>query len=303
MPGYTDPLYVLPFDHRGSFQKGLFGITGRPTPEQTDEIASYKQVIFEGFLKALEMGVPRDKAGVLVDEQFGAAVARDAKQRGIALAMPVEKSGQDEFDFEYGEEFGKHIEDFDPTFSKVLVRYNPDADADMNRRQSERLARLGDWLHDNDRLYLFELLVPATEDQLASVDGDAARYDDELRPKLMIRAIQDLHERGVDPDVWKIEGVTSREDFAAVVEAARADGRDRVGCIVLGRGADEAKVTQWLEAAAGVPGYIGFAVGRTTFWDALKALKAGEIDREEAARQVAENYKKFVDLFEAKTGA
>jgi 5-dehydro-2-deoxygluconokinase len=298
MRGYDKPLYILPFDHRGSFQKGLFGVTGTPTPAETAEIASYKRVIYDGFLASLEQGVPVEKGGILVDEQFGADIVRDATSRGIAVAMPTEKSGQDEFDFEYGEDFTKHIEDFDPTFVKVLVRYNPDADDGMNRRQTERLARLGRWLADNGRLYLFELLVPATDEQLASLGGDKSAYDEELRPKLMIRAIEELHEGGVDPDVWKIEGITSREDCKAVVDAARADGRDRVGCIVLGRGADEAKVLAWLRAAAGLEGYIGFAVGRTTFWDALVALKEGKVSREDATAQIAASYKKFVDLFE-----
>lgn len=302
MLGYDRPLYILPFDHRGSFKKGLFGITGDPTPEETKEVASYKGVIYDGFKEALRLGVPKEAAGVLVDEQFGADVARDASREGINLAMPVEKSGQKEFDFEYGEDFGGHIIDFDPTFSKVLVRYNPSADAEMNRRQTERLARLSDWLHERDRLYLFELLVPATDDQLSSVDGDKDRYDDEVRPELMVGAVEELQRGGVEPDVWKIEGVIDRSDCERVVDAVQADGRDRVGCIVLGRGADEAKVVEWLEAAAGVPGYIGFAVGRTTFWDALVGLKEGKHSREDAVARIAESYRNWVDLFSAKAG-
>lgn len=297
MLGYDRPLYILPFDHRGSFKKGLFGITGEPSAEEAKEIASYKGVIYDGFREALGMGVPKEAAGVLVDEQFGADVARDARREGVNLAMPVEKSGQEEFDFEYGEDFGKHIESFDPTFSKVLVRYNPSADAEMNRRQTERLARLSDWLHERDRLYLFELLVPATEEQLQGVGGDKDRYDDEVRPELMVGAVSELHRGGVEPDVWKIEGVIDRADCERVVEAVRADGRDGVGCIVLGRGADETKVVEWLEAAAGVEGYIGFAVGRTTFWDALVGLKEGRHSRDDAVRQIAESYKRWVDLF------
>lgn len=299
MLGYDRPLYILPFDHRGSFKKGLFGITGEPTPEETKEVASYKGVIYDGFKEALRLGVPKDAAGVLVDEQFGADVARDAKREGINLAMPVEKSGQEEFDFEYGEDFGTHITDFDPTFAKVLVRYNPGGDAEMNRRQTERLARLSDWLHERDRLYLFELLVPATDDQLSDVGGDKDRYDDEVRPGLMVDAVEELQRGGVEPDVWKIEGVLDRADCERVVGAVRADGRDRVGCIVLGRGADEAKVVEWLEAAAGVPGYIGFAVGRTTFWDSLVGLKEGKHSREDAVTRIAESYRNWVDLFSA----
>ena len=162
--------------------------------------------------------------------------------------MPVEKCGQKEFDFEYGDEFGAHIERFDPDFSKVLVRYNPDGDAEMNKRQAERLKRLSDWLHEHDRKFLFELLVPAEEEQLAAVDGDSDRYDAELRPDLMIRAIAELQEAGVEADIWKIEGVDERADCERIAAQCRAGGRDGVVCVVLGRGADDAKVDHWLRA-------------------------------------------------------
>src|SRR5258708_10999511 len=137
--GYDRPLYFLPFDHRGSFQTGMFGWKGAITPEQTAQIAATKQVIYEGFKAAIAAGVHKEKAGILVDEQFGAAILRDAKAHGYVTACPAEKSGQEEFDFEYGEEFAKHIEAMDPTFTKALVRYNPQADETLNRQQSARL--------------------------------------------------------------------------------------------------------------------------------------------------------------------
>src|SRR3981081_3361646 len=139
--GYDKPLYIQPFDHRGSFQTKMFGWKGTLTEEQTAQIAAAKQVIYDGFKAAIAVGIPKEKAGILVDEQFGAAILRDAKAHGYITACPAEKSGQDEFDFEYGEEFAKHIEAFDPTFSKVLVRYNPEADETLNRQQSARLKR------------------------------------------------------------------------------------------------------------------------------------------------------------------
>ena len=296
--GYDRPLYILPFDHRGSFQKLLFGIEGQPTPEQNAEISSYKRVIYEGFLVALERGVPEDRVGILVDEQFGAEIARDARSRGLTLAMPAEKSGQDEFDFEYGQQFGEHIERFDPAFCKVLVRCNVDGDREMNARQAERLARLSDWLHARGRRLMFELLVPAEKAQLERVGGNKGRFDEELRPALMVRAIEELHARGVEPDVWKIEGIEDEAGCRRVAAAARADGRDHVGCIVLGRGENERKVLDWLRVARGVPGYIGFAVGRTTFWDALVGLKERHLDRAAAAGMVADNYRRWIELFE-----
>jgi len=296
--GYDQPLYVLPFDHRGSFQTKMFGWTGSLSDAQTAEIADAKAVIYEGFQQALGAGVPKEKAGILVDEQFGAAVLRDASKRGITTAMPAEKSGQAEFDFEYGDDFRAHIEAFAPSFCKVLVRGNVEADAAMNERQAARLATLSDYLHESGRKFMFELLVPATEAQLESVSGEKARYDLELRPGLMIEAIEYFQDHGVEPDVWKIEGLDRREDCGRIVAATRRDGRDRVGNIVLGRGENEAKVRDWLATAAGVPGFIGFAVGRTTFWEALRDLRAGNATRDEAAARVAHRYQTFVDLFE-----
>src|SRR5579863_3992285 len=213
--GYDGKLYILAFDHRGSFQKKMFGIEGDPTPEQTEVIADAKRLIFEGMLEAVERGAEAGATGVLVDEQFGSDIPQRAREKGLRLAMPVEKSGQNEFDFQYGADFGAHIEQFDPDFSKVLVRYNPDdPDADMNTRQLGRLKELSDWLHSNDRKFLFELLVPATDDQLSSVDGDTDRYDAELRPELMRRAIEDIQNADIEVDVWKIEGVDEQSDAA-----------------------------------------------------------------------------------------
>jgi myo-inositol catabolism protein IolC len=297
--GYDGKLYILAFDHRGSFQKKMFGIEGDPSPEQAETISDAKHLIFEGMLGAAERGAEPGCTGCLVDEQFGAPkrIPEEAKQRGLVLAMPVEKSGQNEFDFEYGDQFGEHIERFDPDFAKVLVRYNPDGDAEMNRRQSERLKRLSDWLHERDRKFLFELLVPAEDAQLEQVGGDTDRYDAELRPELMRRTIEELQGLGVEPDVWKIEGIEAQEDCGRIAATARRDGRDGVICVVLGRGADDAKVEHWLRQGAPVDGYAGFAIGRTIWWDALKGFLEGDIEREAAARQIADNYLRFVSVY------
>jgi myo-inositol catabolism protein IolC len=297
--GFDRPLYILPFDHRGSFQTRLFGWKSPLSEAQTTEIAGAKQVIYDGFQSALAAGAPAGKAGILVDEQFGAAVLRDAAAKGIVTACPAEKSGQDEFDFEYGEDFARHIEVFDPTFSKVLVRYNPQGDRALNQKQAARLKRLSDFLAARKRSRLmFELLVPPEKAQLDKLKGDKKAYDLKLRPGLMVEAIAELQDAGVDPDLWKIEGLDRAEDCRKIVAAARAGGRDHVGCIILGRGEDERKVREWLGIAAQVPGFIGFAVGRTVFWDALVALRANTATREQAVAQIAGHYREFVDIFD-----
>jgi 5-dehydro-2-deoxygluconokinase len=297
--GYDGKLYILAFDHRGSFQKKMFGIEGDPTPEQTATISDAKHLIYEGMRLAVEQGVEAGATGVLIDEQFGGEVPADAKANGLKLAMPVEKSGQDEFDFQYGDDFGAHIERFDPDFSKVLVRYNPEGDAEMNERQLGRLKRLADWLHANDRKFLFELLVPAEPHQLEAVGGDADRYDAELRPELMRRSIVNILEFGIEVDIWKIEGVDARSDAQMLAEQTRVGaGREHVVCVVLGRGASDEKVDHWLREAAPVDGFVGFAIGRSIWWDALKGFLAGSLPRDEAAAQIAQNYLRFVRVYE-----
>ena len=295
--GYNKPLYILPFDHRGSFQTGMFGWKGTLSPEQTAQIAAAKQVIYDGFRAAVAAGVAKERAGILVDEQFGAAILQDAAKQGYVTAASAEKSGQDEFDFEYGDDFARHIETFNVTFCKVLVRYNPEGDTDMNARQTRRLRQLSEYLHHANRKYMFELLVPATPEQLQQIGGDRKRYDLERRPVLMVRAIRELQEAGVEPDIWKIEGLDRREDCVHVAETARRDGRVDVGCIVLGRGEDEAHVHTWLTTAAGVPGFIGFAVGRTTFWEPLIAWREQKSSREAAGAEIARRYRQWVDVF------
>jgi myo-inositol catabolism protein IolC len=303
--GYDGKLYILAFDHRGSFQKKMFGIEGEPTQEETAKITDAKRLIFEGMEIAVERGVDAKAAGVLVDEQFGGDVPKLAHEHGLSLTMPVEKSGQDEFDFQYDDDFGEHIEKFDPFAAKVLVRYNPDGDAEMNERQLGRLKILADWLHEHDRLFLFELLVPAEKAQLEAVGGDTDRYDAELRPELMRRAIEDIQNFGIEVDIWKIEGVDAREDAEMLAKQARkGEGRENVKSVLLGRGASDDKVEHWLRVAAPVEGFVGFAIGRSIWWDALKGFLDGSLERRAAAEQIADKYLRFIKVYdEAEAGA
>jgi myo-inositol catabolism protein IolC len=297
--GHDGKLYILAFDHRGSFQKKMFGIEGDPTPEETETISDAKKLIYEGMEIAVDRGVDADATGVLVDEQFGSDIPKLAREHGLKLAQPVEKSGQNEFDFQYDEDFGQHIEEQNPDFSKVLVRLNPDGDDEMNQRQLGRLKELADWLHQHDRLFLFELLVPAEESQLESVGGDTDRYDAELRPELMRRAIEQIQDFGIEVDIWKIEGVDAQEDAEMLIRQTRTGvGREGVTSVLLGRGASDEKVDLWLRQAAPVEGFIGFAIGRSIWWDALKGFLAGDLERRVAAEQVADNYLRFIKVYD-----
>lgn len=289
--GYDEKLYILAFDHRGSFEKMVGDV---------DRVPGAKKLIWEGFQRAVEEGSPKESAGILVDAQYGSEVAREARAGGYKLAMPCEKSGQVEFEFEYGNSFGDKIEEYDPDFTKVLVRYNPEGDRAMNDRQTAKLRQLSEWLHERGRKYLFELLVPAEPAQLERVDGSEERYDSELRPELMLEAILQLQNGGVEPDIWKIEGLDDREACREIAQLVRREGRDSVSCVVLGRGASDAKVDEWLRAGSGIEGYIGFAIGRSIFGESVKAYAADPegFDRSAAAEKIASNYRRFIDVYE-----
>ncbi len=291
-------LLILAFDHRASFIEKLFGIKGRPpTVEEKQQIEEAKRIIFDGFKSALNTKVPKEIAGLLVDEEFGASVLREAKKEGFNFAMPAEKSGQEEFDFEYGDQFTKHIEDFNPTFLKVLVRYNPESDAVLNKRQLDRLKKLSDYLAGANRTFLFELIVPATSGQLEKVGGVKTAYDTQLRPQLMCESLKQIQDAGVEPAIWKLEGVDKPEDAKAIVAQAQAGGR-KVGVITLGRGESKDKVKEWLSVGAKIPGIIGFAVGRTIFWDPIVEYRAGKADKKATAEKIAQNYMEFVGLWQ-----
>ena len=301
--GYDRQLYVQPFDHRGSFTKGFFGLKGQPEitvgHDQHSPVADAKTLVYRGLLRAIEMGVPAEEVGLLVDNQFGSHIIADAKNKGIPVATCIEKSGQPIFDFEYGSAWQDHLRFVRPDIVKVLVRHHPRVDDAGRAEQMARLKLVSDFIHsNNDAYYMFELLVPASTDEDKAL-GD--RYDVEMRPKLMIEAIAEIQDFGIEPDIWKIEGLDRREDAIAVGEQTRAGGRDKVGNILLGRGSDKASVHRWLEVAAPIEGYIGFAVGRTNFKTALETYIADPTgaNADQAVEQIAENFKGCVDVWQA----
>ena len=294
--GFDKPLYILAIDHRDLLQS-MSGSEDALSAEHAAEIESAraqivhaKHLAYKGFEDALTSGVPKDKAGIQVDEQFGASILQRAAEQSYITACPAEKSGQDEFDFEYGEDFAQHIETFRPTFCKVQVRWDPEGDRDLNHRHSARLRRLSDYLHGESRSRLMlDLFVPSGETRLGNKKGD---------PRLIVEAIQQLQEAQVEPDVWGIEGLQRREDCGNVVAAARRGGRDKVGCVVLCESRDEKTVKEWMTAAAGTPGFIGFSIGRTIFSDPLSSWAARGTTSKAAEAAISRRYREFVNIFE-----
>jgi 5-dehydro-2-deoxygluconokinase len=270
-------LAILAFDHRAFFQKNL--------TKDEETIRSYKRVIYDGLLAAVSAGVPAMDAAMLVDEEYGMELHVDAQMRGITRILTTEKSGQEEFFFQYGEEFGEHLEKIRPAYAKALVRYRADGDAEVNQRQLSRLKELSDWCHANHIGFLIEPLVSPTEDEKARYGQE--RFDRTMRPRLTVEMIRQFHVAGVEPDIWKIEGMDSREDYELVSQTARAEGR-----------AEEVDhVERWLIAGKNVDGVCGFAIGRTIFWEALQALHEGKITREEAVERISKLYAHFYQLF------
>lgn len=293
-------LFVLPFDHRGSFVEEMFGILGRPTEEEKERVRSFKKIIYDGFKIAIDRGaVLKTSGAILVDEEFGDAILQDAKKNGYRFCVCAEKSGQREFELEFGKDFAEHIDKYRPEFVKALVRYNPDDDPDLNEKQIEKLKVLSDFCREERYRLMLEPLVLPTEKQLDMLEGDKEAYDLEMRPKLMELMMEEMQGGGVEPSIWKIEGVEGKEDYEMLVEQARSGGR-KADIIILGRHASDEQVKRWLEVGAQVQGVTGFAVGRTIFWDALVEYKEGRISPEKASEMIASRFVYFYKIFKGK---
>ncbi len=294
-----DKIFMLAFDHRSSFVKQVFGFDENTlTRDQAQKVVMAKKIIYQGFKKALEGGLPKDFAAMLVDEEYGDEVLRDAKKQNYNFALPVEKSGQNEFDFFYGENFAEHIEKYDPTFVKVLVRFNPKDNADTLDNQIEKLKILAEYCQMQNKKFLFELLVPATQNQLDSIDNDLNRYENELRPGLTQQAISQLQDAGIKPDIWKIEGCDKKADYEAIInEIKKTNPQAKV--IILGRGESKEKVTAWLNVGKNIPEIIGFAIGRTIFQSAISLWNKNEISIDQTIDLISKNYLEFYHTFNA----
>jgi myo-inositol catabolism protein IolC len=277
--------FILAVDHRNSLRTWLWSL-GVPAAETDRTARSLKTLC----VRALDLARDELEAGetpmLLLDEEYGVDAIPKAKERGLQIVVPVERSGQAEFLFEHGDDFRTAIEAVDPDAVKALVRYSPAGDSEINERSRSRLVVLQDYLRDSGRQFMLELLVPATAEQAAAAQGD--RFDDEFRPALAATAIQELASAGLRPDWWKLEG--NREPAAAAMVATAAAQASEIGCLVLGRGQDRDRVIRWVQVAAALEDFVGFAVGRTLWTDSFRAVVSGEIDEQEAAERVAAAY-------------
>jgi len=255
-------------------------------------------MIFEGLRAALP-AMTYGRAGVLVDERYGQDVIDAAKRDGtqpVVLAIPIEASGHDWFTLEWGDQWLGHVEAIRPDYAKVLVRDNPDFDPAEREQQLGRLAQVSSGLHGIGVPLLYELLVPATGAQLDRTGHDTGAYDRDIRPGLVARVIADNQAHSVEPALWKVEGLETAEAAQQVADQARAGGR-RADLIVLGRDAPAERLDHWLEVASQVSAFVGFAIGRSIWEDAVRDYQAsghGEAAANAARDQIAERYLGFV---------
>ena len=303
IPSPENPLLILAMDHRASFGKSLFDVQGdQPDAGQLAAMQAAKQLIYAGLARALGR-LPGGRAGVLVDERYGQPVADTAHSDGVVLAVPVERSGRDWFELEWGQDWIARVSASRPDFAKVLIRDNPAFPRARREQQLRKLREVGDALRTLGIPLLYELLVPATGDQLAAAGGSTDAYDRDLRPGLVIQVIADNQAAGVEPAIWKVEGLETADAARAVVTQIRAAGRDAVCAIVLGRDAPAARLEHWLAVAGPVVGFAGFAIGRSIWEDPVASHNNGRASEDEAVGQIAERYLNFARRYCAASGA
>lgn len=297
MPTAADPLLLLAMDHRASFAK-LFGDEAHPSGAALARLQDAKALIYAGLLRARDR-VASGRCGVLVDEEFGGAEIVRAHGDGLVLAVPIEASGRDWFAPVWGDEWMAHVRSTAPDFAKVLVRDNPDLDPVERASQLERLGEVSRTLRDAGVPLICELLVPATPEQLAAVDGDADRYDREVRADLTVRVIADASAHDLRPELWKVEGFDEAVDARRVAGAAMAaDAEARL--IVLGRDAPRDRLDTWLRVAAGIDGFVGFAIGRSIWEDAIRSgIPTDAGARQRIVDEVAGRYLGFIGTWSA----
>jgi 5-dehydro-2-deoxygluconokinase len=280
-------LFVLPFDHRANFAQKLLGFPEDATPEQKAIVTEYKKIIYDAIWAAIGKGIPKEESAVLVDEIYGLEILKDAKARGLVTMQTVEKSGRDEFEFEYGGDFEEHLLAVEPTYAKALVRYDVKKD---NTVQLGKLKELSDFCKRSGIKLLIEPLM--------QLRGDQSDFDHNQRYKDLTLMMGEMQEVGIEADVWKIEGLYEKYQYEEVVRQARnLRSREHVEIIILGRNETKEHVIKWIEAGRDVEGVAGFAVGRTIFWQPLSQYKEGRIAREEAVRLIADDYFEYYKIF------
>ena len=285
----NQPLLILPFDHRSSFSKNILGLEGKLNKTQKKEISDLKKIIFEAFLSVQKKYRRKNYFGILVDEEYGLSLLREAKKHSAIVTVPVEKSGQEVLAFEYGWRFGAHIRKANPDYVKVLIRYNP-LNQEINQRQAVKLKKLDQFCQKNNYKIILELLVPPTEADL-KIAKTEKNYNSKLRLTRTIDAIKEI-KKMIGVDVWKLEGF-DKSGWQKIIKVTGVNSK----IIFLGRGEDKKMVTTWLKSAIPFKQLIGFAIGRTIFLETLQKYHAEKITHDQAIKEIATKFDYFVKLW------
>jgi myo-inositol catabolism protein IolC len=284
-------LLILAADHRNSLERGLYGVTAPPTPAQAARISADKLLVYQALLDAAAQLPAQIQPGMLIDEQYGASVAELASHSAgaISLCMPLEASGQDWFGFAYGDDWQRHAGFFAAEHVKVLVRDNPGLDLARREQQARRLGQVSAWAARAGRSLILELLVSAGGADQDATDSNMDRYEDDQRPGHTVAIMEYLQDHGVEPAFWAVEGLDRHDDAIAVAAMAQRGGR-QARCLVGGRHAPYDQLQHWLQVAAPIPGWAGFAIGRSIWWNPLRAHLRRLSTAGEARRRIRAAY-------------
>jgi myo-inositol catabolism protein IolC len=284
-------LLILAADHRGSLERGLYGLTAPPTPAQAARISADKLLVYQALLDAVAELPAQIQPGVLIDEQYGASVAELVSHSAdaVSLCMPLEASGQEWFRFAYGEDWQRHADFFAAGHAKVLLRDNPGLDPARREQQARGVAQVSAWAASAARSLIVDLRVPATGADQDVTEGNMDRYDHELRPGHTVAVMEYLQDHGVEPALWTVEGPGRHDDAVAVAAMAQRGGR-QARCLAGGRHAPYDTLKYWLQVAAPIPGWAGFAIGGSIWWDPLHAHLRHFNTAGEARRRVKNAY-------------
>jgi 5-dehydro-2-deoxygluconokinase len=284
-----EKLYILPFDHRSNFRK-LFG-------ENPAKIKNYKHLVYEGILWAITHSAPKAAAAVLVDEEYGSEILTEAKNFGLRRILTLEKSGTPELELEGAGNFAARLDKWQPEYGKVLVRYNPNETSEKKSRTQKKLKAVSEACATRGIKFLLELLIVKTE---ADSDVSAEAFEVHLRPQLVRQSMQEFYAAGIEPAVWKIEGMDDALELAETALAVQSGGRADRGLVILGRDEDKKRVENWLRIGATVKSVVGFAVGRTIFKQPLLQYDQQELTRSAAVAEIGRRYLEYVKIFEGK---
>jgi myo-inositol catabolism protein IolC len=297
--------FVLAIDHRVSFRRWAAGCLGHEASAAV--LGSLKLVVAEAVVQSLgppagggrqpTTDLTAHEAAILAETEYGSAAIARAREAGVRVVVPAERSGMSEFIFEHGDEFPAAIVASGADAVKALVRYNPSSDPDRNARSRRRLVRLARWCEEARYPLMLEVLVPPDERDLDEGGNVRPDFDAAFRPGLTCLAITELRAAGMRPQWWKLEGQPDQARFADVAAASGATAGE-TSCLVLGRAAGGAQLMAWVEMAAATAGFSGFAVGRSLWAAPLEELLLGRIPATDASRRISDAYLELVGTYQ-----